>query len=430
MVIDNKDLLSENNKLARENRILRQQLMIVNNPDGVKVENIDAFVVAKDNKVKVFTEAAADNPYRILIEKMNEGAVTVNEKGIILYCNSSFATMVKTPMEKIVGNKFRDFIVESSKELFDSLLAQGKDGSIKEEIIIGGDDMNGMPVLLSLNALNFDSGFIISIILTDLTVKNNAQRELERKTTQLGIKNAELENANKELESFNYVSSHDLQEPLRKIESFVSIILNEEEKNLSVEGKGYFKSMQDTAKRMQMLIEDLLTYSRTKNAERKFEVINLTVVLKEVKKEYESVIKKQNVVIDIKELCDVTIIRFQFFQLFQNLFSNSLKFARADKPLHITVKSEKGKGCSFSNEKLTADKNYCHITFMDNGIGFESQYQDRVFELFQRLNSKDDYEGTGIGLAICKRIIDNHSGFITASSAVNKGVTFDIYIPA
>ena len=187
---------------------------------------------------------------------------------------------------------------------------------------------------------------------------------------------------------------------------------------------------------MQELIEDLLKYSRAKSSERIFESVDLNLLLNEVRMDFEEVIHQKKAIIEATNLCNARIIPFQFRQLLQNLISNSLKFSRPNTPPHITLKNEIATGNELNNawlqerqEKLLPQKKYCHITYTDNGIGFDPQYKDRIFEVFQRLHSFDEYTGTGIGLAICKRIIENHNGIITATGKLKKGAQFDIYIP-
>src|SRR4029077_17475947 len=135
-------------------------------------------------------------------------------------------------------------------------------------------------------------------------------------------------------------------------------------------------------------------------------------------------------VVENTENCSANIIPFQFRQLMYNLISNALKFSIPEKPSRIVIKSEIVKGSQLNNEKLSPDKNYCHITIKDNGIGFEPHFRERIFEVFQKLHGKEVYAGTGIGLAIVKKIVENHNGIISATSELNKGAQFDIYIPA
>ncbi|MBK5272494.1 MAG: PAS domain-containing protein, partial [Bacteroidia bacterium] len=260
--------------------------------------------------------------------------------------------------------------------------------------------------------------------------KEVLEKEIADRTYELRQANEELLKINADLEAFAYVSSHDLQEPLRKIQTLASRILEKEKENLSVKGKDYFQRMQVTANRMQKLIEDLLAYSRTGTSERKFEKINLAIIIEEVKKELKYKIAEKNATIEAEELYPVNIIRFQFHQLLNNLIGNSLKFSRPQHPPHIIIKGSLVKGSDIRTQNLPPEKNYCHISIADNGIGFEKEFSEKIFEVFQKLHSKDEYEGTGIGLAIVKKIVDNHHGIIIATSLLNKGVTFDIYIPA
>lgn len=253
-------------------------------------------------------------------------------------------------------------------------------------------------------------------------------RELEAVNEALEQKNRELEQMNTELQSFAYVSSHDLQEPLRKIRTFSSRIL-EMEKNLSENGKNYFNRMQNAAYRMQVLIDDLLAFSRISSTERKFEQMSLDMIIDEVKAEFQEIIQEKNAVIEYNEVCEARISPFQFRQLMQNLIGNALKFSKPEQPPHIIIKSEVLEGRVIQHEKLSPQKKYCCITVRDNGIGFEPRFNKRIFEVFQRLHGRDKYEGTGIGLAIVKKIVDNHNGVISATGAPNEGATFTIYIP-
>ncbi len=238
----------------------------------------------------------------------------------------------------------------------------------------------------------------------------------------------ELVKINKELESFAYVSSHDLQEPLRKIQTFADRILEKE--TLSDSGKNYFRLMEDAAKRMQTLIEDLLSFSRLNTSERKFKITDLNDIVATVKADFKEIIDEKHATIEAKELCEANIIAFQFRQLMQNLIGNALKFSKPNVPPHILIKSRVIKGNKTKQQNLSPEKKYCHISVADNGIGFEEEFNEKVFEVFQKLHGKEEYAGTGIGLAIVKKIVENHQGEITVTSQLNEGTTFDIYLPA
>ena len=274
-----------------------------------------------------------------------------------------------------------------------------------------------------------------------------ANKELAYQNEEKEKRAAELIIANKELLAFTYISSHDLQEPLRKIQTFVTIILENENKNLSDKGKYNFQRMQIAAQRMQQLIDDLLAFSRINSTDHKFENTDLSIIAKEVKSDLRDTIQEKNATIEIDDMCPANIITFQFRQLMYNLISNALKFSNPGTPPHISIKSSIIKGSTLNNarqpsipasgekdqpvqEIFSGEKNYCHIIIKDNGIGFEPHFSERIFGVFQKLHSKEVYEGTGIGLAIVKKIVENHNGIITATGELNKGASFDIYIPA
>jgi two-component system CheB/CheR fusion protein len=221
-----------------------------------------------------------------------------------------------------------------------------------------------------------------------------------------------------------------LQEPLRKIQTFVTIILENEGKNLSEKGKYNFQRMQLAAGRMQQLIDDLLAFSRISTTELKFEKTDLNIIIEEVKTELKDTIQEKHARIEAIEICPANIIAFQFRQLMYNLISNALKFSNPAIPANIIITSKIADGSKLNNPKLSSEKKYCHISIKDNGIGFEPRFSERIFGVFQKLHGKEIYAGTGIGLAIVKKIVENHNGFIIATSELGKGAQFDIYIPA
>ena len=257
-----------------------------------------------------------------------------------------------------------------------------------------------------------------------------ANKELAFQNEEKEKRAAELIIANKELLAFTYISSHDLQEPLRKIQTFVTIILETESKNLSEKGKYNFERMRLAAGRMQQLIDDLLAFSRINSTDHKFEHTDLNMILEEVKNELRDTIQEKQATIQTNELCSANIIAFQFRQLMYNLVSNALKFSIPGTAPHIIIKSSIVKGNKLNDQHISSEKNYCHITVKDNGIGFEPHFSERIFGVFQKLHGKEVYEGTGIGLAIVKKIVENHKGHIKATSELNSGAQFDIYIPA
>ena len=194
------ELLEETEKLNKENAVLQKQLRsALESIDGFKSDKIDALVIANEKALKVYTEKTADQPYRILIEKMHEGAVTLNEDGTILYCNSYFANMVGLPLQKVIGTIFENYIGDSSKKHFEALLRQDGVNVLKEEVFIYTNDGKGIPALMIVDAFSLHDIFVLNIILTDLSVQNENQEKLRRRTKQLEEKNTELETTNKEL---------------------------------------------------------------------------------------------------------------------------------------------------------------------------------------------------------------------------------------
>ncbi len=270
--------------------------------------------------------------------------------------------------------------------------------------------------------------------------KEELENAVKKRTSELKQANEDLQKINKELEAFAYVSSHDLQEPLRKIQTFTGRILEYENEKLSEKGKRDFHIVHDAATRMQTLIEDLLTFSRLSNTVQTLESTSLGNLIDQVKDEFKDIIEEKGATIESIEPGTVTVIPFQFHQLLQNVIGNALKFSRAGIPPHIIIRNTTVKGSTLKKQhpalpqaftdQLSAEKDYCHITVSDNGIGFANQFNEKIFEVFQKLHSRDEYAGTGIGLAIVKKIVDNHHGIITAESQLNKGTTFNIYIPA
>jgi signal transduction histidine kinase len=259
----------------------------------------------------------------------------------------------------------------------------------------------------------------------ELIIANNElifqNEEKEKRATELNI-------ANKELVAFTYISSHDLQEPLRKIQTFARIILEKEEPNLSGNGKDYFRRIQAAASRMQLLLEDLLAYSRINATDRKYELTDLRMITDDVVTELKEITEEKKGRIEVSGMCAANIIPFQFRQLMYNLLSNALKFSRGDVQPLISINSKLVMGADAGVAGLVADKPYCHITVADNGIGFNPEYNERIFEVFQKLHAREEYIGTGIGLAIVKKIVENHNGVITATGEQMKGAIFNIYI--
>lgn len=242
-------------------------------------------------------------------------------------------------------------------------------------------------------------------------------------------RNLELERNNRELSAFNYVASHDLQEPLRKIQTFLSRLEDKESNNLSEVGILYMTRIKNAASRMRMLIDDLLQFSRTNKADKAYELADMNILLENAQQDLAELIAEENAIITSDTLPSIKIIPFQIQQLFSNLINNSIKYKAKDRTPKIDITYSKVRA---SEEPLlsNAKKSFYHkIAVEDNGIGFSNEYAENIFILFNRLHNKDEYSGTGIGLSICKKIIENHQGFIFGSGTPNKGAIFTFYLP-
>jgi len=274
-----------------------------------------------------------------------------------------------------------------------------------------------------------------------IAMNRNLQKEIEdRKVSEQKIKklnlqllenNEQLKNTIEELDRFAYVASHDLQEPLRKILIFSDKLATDAQKVLSKEAENYLQKIVRSSERMHQLINDLLKFSRYTNDNFGFERTDLNQVLRDVLSDVETEVQHRKAIIQAaNELPVIWAIPSQMRQVFQNLISNSLKFSREDTPphIHITYKKIPGTAIPGIGITLPAD-HYIQLRFTDNGIGFDPKYAKEIFVVFKRLHSYHDVEGTGIGLSICKKIIEKHNGYITAESNPLQGASFIITLP-
>ena len=256
------------------------------------------------------------------------------------------------------------------------------------------------------------------------------QSKVEERTASLETANANLVASNKELEEFTFAASHDMQEPLRKVETYTSILQANFLQGLDAKGKDYVQRIIFSVQRMRKLIDDLLEYSHQTREGQQFVKTDLNDIITQIEADLELDIVQKQATIKKEVLPFIEAIPAQMRQLFHNLFSNALKFSRKDIPLQINVICKVPGNDNINPDfKNVIDKGFVGILFSDNGIGFEQQYSFHIFSLFKRLHGKHEYGGTGIGLALCKKVVENHNGFIDAFSAPDEGASFLITLP-
>ena len=267
------------------------------------------------------------------------------------------------------------------------------------------------------------SATMILLAIEDITDRKRVEEKLKTYS-------AKLERSNRELQDFAHVASHDLQEPLRKILSFGDRLKTKASQSLDEESQDYLQRMVSAAGRMQTLILDLMIFSRIETKAQPFVPADLGLIAREVSADLETRIEQTGARVEIEELPTIDADPMQMRQLLQNLIGNSLKYYRAGVPPLVRIYSQKlDTRSSESIDESGLARQLCQILVEDNGIGFDEKYLDRIFTVFQRLHKKGEYEGTGVGLAICRKIVDRHGGTITARSTPGQGATFVVTLP-
>jgi PAS domain S-box-containing protein len=386
---------------------------------------------------------------RLKLRKINDSLETKNEE---LVATKNFLQLILDSSVDFVGSLDHDlkFITANKKagEIFklepDEIIGKNilelypelKDSETHNEMLRA---LQGQTIHISQRKGPFDRERFFEIFLVPLyenkkitgivTIVRDITALVEA-TESLKAKNAELEGSNTELASFNYIAGHDLQEPLRKIQLFSDRIREESAPVLPEKASQNFERITAAALRMRKLIEALLSYSVASRSEIEFEKVDLNKVVQDVKEQILEEDTAKNIFIDSEKLPVANVIPVQFQQLIFNLISNSVKYRKRDADLVITITGETVSGASLK-AAFDADKDkYFKITITDNGIGFSQEYSDKIFGLFQRLHAKNEYSGTGIGLAICRKIMSNHHGFIKALGRDGAGAAFELYFPA
>ena len=363
--------------------------------------------------------------YLLLVNQVKEYAIfMLDTAGTILTWNEGAERIKGYIAHDIIGRHFSLFY--SSEDKAANKPAKGLEIAVRT----GKYEEEGWR--LKKDGSLFWANVIITPIYTDkhigfakVTRDLTKRKEMEKLTRA----NLILEGTNKELERFAVTASHDLKEPLRKIMTYSSRVLDDETNPLHENHREYLGKIAASTMRMNTMIEDILNYS-TLSQKQHFQKSSLKTILKETLEVMEDTIKEKKATMRSNDLPEAIVIPSQMGRLFQNLISNSLKFSKKEETPLITITSEFLDKAKVNEEGLWPSEQYLQMQFRDNGIGFEQEYAERIFNLFDRLHSRSAYEGTGVGLAICRKIAENHGGIIKARSTPGEGAEFTIVLPA
>ena len=357
---------------------------------------------------KVLTESKSI--YSVLVENSRDGIVIIQD-GVLKFVNAASSELIGHTPEELVGTDFLKVITPENQEIVMRRYAErmaGKEVPSMYEISLIRKDGTALPVELNATLINHEGRPADLIFIRETTERKQAEEKLKQTI-------AELKRSNAELEQFAYVASHDLQEPLRMVSSYTQLLAQRYRDKLDADADEFIGYAVDGANRMKKLINDLLAYSRVGTRGKDFKATNCKTVLDRVLDNLQLAIEDSGSVITHDSLPMVLADDLQLMQLFQNLISNAIKFrAKTTPKIHISAKKN-------NKEWL--------FSVRDNGIGIDMQYAERIFGVFQRLHGRGEYTGTGIGLAICKKIVERHGGRIWLNSLPGRGSTFYFTMP-
>ena len=364
-----------------------------------------------------------------ILESSLDPIITINHEGVIIEFNRAAEQIFGYPRDKVLNTRPSDVLFPPSlsaehRSRIERYLEAGEGSMLGKRVEVTASRANGevFHAEMAMTIGQINGAPVLTFFVRDISARKKAQDEQARYA-------AELERSNRDLEQFAYVASHDLQEPLRKIRAFGDRLEMKCKDLLDETAQECVTRMQSAAARMQELIEGLLTLSRVTTRARDFEQVDLSLIAQQVLGDLEAQIERVHGRVEVGKMPTIQAEPLQIRQLLQNLIGNALKFHRPEEtPVvkvearYVTPREQRQSRKSLAEEK-------CRITIEDNGIGFDPQYAERIFGIFQRLHTRDVYEGTGIGLAICRRIAEYHGGQITVRTEPGKGATFEVLLP-
>lgn len=412
---------SEKDKFIKEIADLKDQLFEANSSlEAIKEGAIDALVLKKEGKAILYSLESSDYTYRILIEKFGEGALSISDAGLILYCNDYFSRLIGLPVPQIIGTYISRFI--DTVGSFQALKTGLVNGVSKGEITL---NVEGRKIPVNASLTNLEPQVqAIGIVITDLTEKRKHEEDLAVYQRKLEAKINELNQTNLNLEQFIHVVSHDIKEPLRKIVAYSSHLVESKENSLDNDGLKRLSIVSTSALRLTALVDDLVNYAFN-SIKHEHQEVDLNVILKEVVEDLSLKIEESSAEISIQTLPKIKGSKVQMRQLFLNLLSNAIKYKKENLTPNISITSELEDYVDINFPK----KKFYKISVRDNGIGMDKTHIHKIFTIFQRLHLKGEYSGNGIGLAISKKIMENHLGKIEVESTLNDGSTFNLYFP-
>jgi PAS domain S-box-containing protein len=370
--------------------------------DAIRSGEVDALAVSGPDGDQIFTLQGAETPYRILVEEMNQGALMLIPDGTILYANTRFAGLSKTPLEQVIGSSWQQFFPPDKHSQLEACLRATEPAGPPEELSLQAADGSFCPVHLSLRSMITSGVAGFSVIVTDLTERHQSESALRKTSDELAEKNGQLE-------TFSYSISHDMRAPLRSMQGFAHVLLEDYGDKLEAEPKSYLERIVSSANQLDRLIHDVLAYSRLSRDQNEAATFDLDKMVRDMVETYPN-LRDANIEI-VASSAQVRGYGVALGQCISNLLNNAIKFVPAGRVPCIKVWTEP------TNGRL-------RLWVQDNGIGILLKDQERIFEIFSRVHSNEVYEGTGIGLSMVKKAVEKMGGRVGVESELGCGSRF------